>query len=59
MDIVDIPPSDSDMLYKLDLELEKHNDIPLLLLGDLMPDIQFGTKVLKHLTRKVKFWKTL
>ena len=29
-----IPPSDSEMLHKLDLELEKHNDIPLLLLGD-------------------------
>ena len=29
-----IPPSDSEMLYKLDLELEKPNDIPLLLLGD-------------------------
>ena len=28
------PPNDSEMLYKLDLELEKHNDIPLLLLGD-------------------------
>ena len=27
-------PSNSEMLYKLDLELEKHNDIPLLLLGD-------------------------
>ena len=34
MDIVYIPPSDSDMLYKLELQLEKHNDIPLLLLGD-------------------------
>ena len=30
-----IPPNDSDMLYKLKLELEKHNDIPLLPLGDL------------------------
>ena len=30
-----IPPSDSEMLHKLDLELEKHNDISLLLLGDL------------------------
>ena len=29
-----IPPSDSEMLYKLDLELGNHNDIPLLLLGD-------------------------
>ena len=27
-------PSDSEMLFKLDLVLEKHNDIPLLLLGD-------------------------
>ena len=34
MGSVYIPPSDSEMLYKLDLELEKHNDIPLLLLGD-------------------------
>ena len=34
MDNVYIPPSDSKMLYKLELELEKHNDIPLLLLGD-------------------------
>ena len=23
-----IPPNDSEMLYKLDLELENHNDIP-------------------------------
>lgn len=30
-----IPPNDSEMLQKLDLELEKHNDIPLLPLGDL------------------------
>ena len=29
-----IPPSDSEMLHKFDLKLEKHNDIPLLLLGD-------------------------
>ena len=29
-----IPPSDSEMSYKLDLELENHNNIPLLLLGD-------------------------
>ena len=29
-----IPPGDSEMLYKLNLELEKHIDIPLLLLGD-------------------------
>ena len=29
-----IPPSDSEMLRKLDLALEKHNDILLLLLGD-------------------------
>ena len=29
-----IPPSDSEMSYKLDLELEDHNNIPLLLLGD-------------------------
>ena len=29
-----IQPSDSEMLHKLDVELEKHNDIPLLLLGD-------------------------
>ena len=28
-----VPPSDSEMLHKLDLELEKHNDVPLLLLG--------------------------
>ena len=34
MGIVQIPPSDSELLYKLDLEVEKHNDIPLLLLGD-------------------------
>ena len=29
-----IQPRDSEMLHKLDVELEKHNDIPLLLLGD-------------------------
>ena len=29
-----IPPSDSEMLHKSDLKLEKHNDLPLLLLGD-------------------------
>ena len=29
-----IPPIDSEMLDKLDLELGKYNDIPLLLLGD-------------------------
>ena len=34
MGIVQIPPNDSELLYKLDLEVEKHNDIPLLLLGD-------------------------
>ena len=29
-----ILPYDSEMLYKVGLELEKHNDIPLLLLDD-------------------------
>ena len=54
-----IPPSDSEMVHKLDLELEKYNDIPLLLLGGFMPGTQFGIKIVKHLTKMVKFWKTL
>ena len=30
-----IPPNDSEMICKLDLELEKQKDTPLLLLGDI------------------------
>ena len=54
-----VPPSDSEMLFKLDLELEKHNDIPLLLLGDFDARYPIRDKIVKHLTKMVKFWKAL
>ena len=54
-----IPPSDSEMLHKLDLELEKHNDIPLLLLGDFNARHPIWDKIVKHLTNMVKHWKIL
>ena len=54
-----VPPSDSEMLFKLDLELEKNNDIPLLLLGDFDARYPIWDKIVKHLTKMVKFWKSL
>ena len=55
-----IPPSDSEMLYKLDLELEKYTMIfHCCYLVNLMPDIQLGINIVKHLTKIVKFWNTL
>ena len=60
IDNVYIPPSDSEMLYKLDLELEKYTMIfHCCYLVNLMPDIQLGIKIVKHLTKIVKFWNTL
>ena len=54
-----IPPSDSEMLHKLDLELEKHNDIPLLVLGHFNARHPIWIKIVKQPTKMAKFWKTL
>ena len=49
-----IPPNDSEMLYKLDLEIEKQKDIPLLLLC-----IQSVIKCVRHVIKLDKNGKIL
>ena len=49
-----IPPNDSEMLYKLDLEIEKQKDIPLLLLC-----IQSVIKFVRHVIKLDKNGKIL
>ena len=46
-----IPPINYHMIDILDYELEQHKDSPLIIVGDFMLNIQYGTKTPKNLTK--------